>query len=297
MRPLLASVFSSALLLLSACAAPSSAPLPPQAPPEAAFAAPTPVPPDAAVRGFAASPTAPSAERLVIRSADIGIVVTDTLTALAALTRLAEEMGGYVVSSSTYQAGQGALQANIQFRVEARRFDEALSRIRTLAVEVQREAITGQDVTAEYRDLEAQLRNLENTEAQLRRLQSEAATTQDVLAVYRELTTVRGEIDRIKGQMQYLAQSAALSSITVSLTPDELAQPIRVAGWRPEGVARDAVQALIVVLQALATLAIWTVIVIAPVFALLALPILAIAVVMRRWQRRRRATMQQRMQG
>jgi len=228
-------------------------------------------------------------ERLIIRNAELSIVVTDTLVALTALSQLAEAMGGYVVSSSTYQAGQGALQADVQFRVEAKRFDEALQAVRALAVQVERETVSGQDVSAEYFDLEAQLRNLENTEAQLRKLQSEATTTQDVLAVYRELATIRGEIDRIKGRMQYLSQSAALASISVSLKPDVLAQPIQIAGWRPEGVAREAVQALVIALQALATLAIWTAIVIVPIAALIGLPVLIAIGAVRRWRKRQRA--------
>lgn len=133
------------------------------------------------------------------------------------------------------------------------------------------------------------MRNLENTEAQLRKLQSEATTTQDVLAVYRELATIRGEIDRIKGRMQYLSQSAALASISVSLKPDVLAQPIQIAGWRPEGVAREAVQALVIALQALATLAIWTAIVIVPIAALIGLPVLIAIGAVRRWRKRQRA--------
>lgn len=289
MRQLRSLALASALLLLSSCAAPSTPVGMTAQPDRVDFAPEAPsaarVPPSF----VAGSEQAPRVERLIIRNAELSIVVTDTLVALTALSQLAEAMGGYVVSSSTYQAGQGALQADVQFRVEAKRFDEALQAVRALAVQVERETVSGQDVSAEYFDLEAQLRNLENTEAQLRKLQSEATTTQDVLAVYRELATIRGEIDRIKGRMQYLSQSAALASISVSLKPDVLAQPIQIAGWRPEGVAREAVQALVIALQALATLAIWTAIVIVPIAALIGLPVLIAIGAVRRWRKRQRA--------
>ncbi len=42
-------------------------------------------------------------ERMVIRNADLSIVVKDPETAMTAITRLAEQMGGFVVSSNLYQ--------------------------------------------------------------------------------------------------------------------------------------------------------------------------------------------------
>ena len=39
-------------------------------------------------------------------------------------------------------------------------------------------------------------------------------------------------------RMQYLSQSAAFSTLTVHVIPDELSQPIEVAGWRPGGNTR-----------------------------------------------------------
>lgn len=72
-----------------------------------------------------------------------------------------------------------------------------------------------------------------------------------------ELSRVEGEIEALKGRIQFLEQSSAFSSITVNVSPDALAQPIQVGGWRPSGVAKDAIEALITMLQVLANAAIW----------------------------------------
>ena len=85
--------------------------------------------------------------------------------------------------------------------------------------------------------------------------------------------------------MKYLSQSAALATITVTLIPDALAQPIQVGGWQPAGVIRDALQALIGALQGLATIAIWLVIVVAPVLAITAVPVVAVVLLLRRLRR------------
>jgi hypothetical protein len=123
-----------------------------------------------------------------------------------------------------------------------------LSAIRGLVSDlkdIQSESITGQDVTEEYVDLESQLRNLESTEAQLLEIQKKAETTEDVLAVFNELKNVRSEIELIKGRMEYLLESARLSSVTVELVAKASIEPVTIAGWEPQGIVRDALQALI----------------------------------------------------
>jgi len=223
--------------------------------------------------------------RLIIRTADLTLVVRDTQESMAALTRLAGEFGGFVVSSSASRVAEDASQGNITLRVEAARFDEALARIRALAIEVRSESVRGEDVTAEYVDLDARMRNLEAAEAQLQQILKQATSTEDVLAVYRELTNLRGQIEQVKGRMKYLSQSAALATITITLLPDALAQPLQVGGWRPAGVVRDAFQALIEALQGLVTILIWLVIVVVPVLIIIAAPVVAAVLLIRRARR------------
>lgn len=42
-----------------------------------------------------------------------------------------------------------------------------------------------------------------------------------------DLVAFREEIDAITGRMNYLEQSAAMATLTITLIPDALAQPIR----------------------------------------------------------------------
>ena len=102
--------------------------------------------------GGLAQPAVPQ-QRLIIRSADISLVVDDAQAGIEQITDMTNAMGGFVVSSNVYQAGEGALRGDISLRVPAERFDEALDELRDMAVEVERESISGQDVTEEYVDL------------------------------------------------------------------------------------------------------------------------------------------------
>jgi hypothetical protein len=229
-----------------------------------------------------------SIERLIIRNASLDLVVPDTEAALEEVSDLTDEFGGYVVESNVYQYQEG-VQASVTLRIPAESLDAALERIRTLATEVRHESISGQDVTEEYVDLQSRLRYLEATEARLLEFLEEAEDTESALAVYEQLQTIQADIEHVKGRMQYLEQSAAMATITLDLVPDELAQPIQVGGWHPEGTLRNAFQSLIHVLQFLADAAIVIVVLILPTLILLAIPFAGLVFLLRAIARRRRA--------
>ncbi|HEY3289094.1 MAG TPA: DUF4349 domain-containing protein [Anaerolineae bacterium] len=228
--------------------------------------------------------------RMIVRNASLTLVVDDAQARSDALTAMVNGLGGYVATSKSTKFDAG-LQTALTVRVPADKFDTAMASIRKLAIEVRDEQISGEDVTAEYTDLNAQLTNLQAAELQLRDIMSKTTKTEDVLAVFNQLTQKRGEIEQVKGRIQFLSQSAALATINVTMMPDALAQPIQVAGWRPEGVLKSAVQALIDALQAIATLVIWLVIVVLPVVAILASPFVALFLILR--SRNKRKKMQQ----
>jgi len=229
-----------------------------------------------------------SIERLIVRNASLDLVVADTETALEQINALVDELGGYIVSSNVYQYQEG-LQASVTFRIPAESLDVALARIRSLATEVRSENISGQDVTKDYVNLNSRLRHLEATEARLTEFLEDAEDTEAALAVYEKLSEVEAEIERVKGEMQYLEESVAMSSVSLSITPDELAQPIQVGGWHPEGTLRNALQSLIRVFQFLVDALIVIVVLVIPAVIAVAVPFAVVFFVVRAVVRRRRA--------
>lgn len=230
-------------------------------------------------------------QRLIIRTADMSIVVADTEAAMKTIAQMAEENGGWVVSSSVYQYSDTAMTGDIMVRVPAEGFASATEAVRGLAIEVLNETSSGQDVTEEYVDLSSRLENLESTAARVRSFLDEAKTVEEALAVNQELSRLEGEIAVIKGRMQYLSQSAAFSTISVHLTPDEAARPVEIAGWRPEGVAKDALESLIGFLQFMVEALIWVVIFLLPVLIILGIPVwLVVRYVRRRRNRKQQST-------
>jgi hypothetical protein len=232
--------------------------------------------------------------RVIIYTGDMALVVKDTQEAISAITQLAADNGGYISGSNLYQYDD-VPRGSITLRVPAELYQETLASLRAMAIRVERESSNSQDVTEEYTDLQARKTNLEYTEAALQELLEErrrTGNTSDILEVYRELTNIRGQIEQIEGRLRYLTNQAALSTITVELIPDVLYQPVSVAGWEPQGVAKEALQSLVAALQSFVNLGIWLVIFVLPILVILLIPVVLVAVIIRWWWKRRQAKKQ-----
>jgi hypothetical protein len=227
--------------------------------------------------------------RVIIYTGNMSLVVRDTEEAVTAITNLANEHGGFVAGSDIYQSGE-ALRGSVSIRVPAERYQDMVAQLRNLALRVEQESSSTQDVTEEFTDLQARKTNLEFTEQALQQLLEERQTvgsTSDILEVHRELTAIRGQIEQIEGRLRFLANQAALSTISIELTPDILYQPITVGGWEPQGVARQALQALVVALQALANVLIWLIVFALPLLGSFLIPVVILVLIVGGvWQRR-----------
>jgi hypothetical protein len=157
-----------------------------------------------------------SIERMIVQTGNLALVVTDVAVSMSDIVSLAESYDGYVVSSNSWRENS-RLVGVISIRVPAERFDDAIGALRQMAVEVDSESTSSTDVTEEYVDLSARLRNLEASEQQLLALMEKAGSVEEILQVQRELTSTRSQIEQTKGRMQYLEQTSSTSYLEVRL--------------------------------------------------------------------------------
>ena len=238
-------------------------------------------------------------ERIVIKNASLSISVSDPSKSMVTISKMAEDMGGFVVSANVYKetlsSGAEVPRATITIRVPAEKLNAALDLIRSESKQTPiSESMNSQDVTNEYIDLQSRQKNLEAAEADLTKIMDQAYKTEDVLSVYNQLVSIREQIEVIKGQIKYYSESAHFSAISIELVADAAVQPIEIGGWQPQGVAKEAVKALIRTLQFLLNALIWIVIYILPVllvlFVVFVLPfILVIRAAVRRRAKRKAA--------
>ncbi len=226
----------------------------------------------------------PAPNRLIIKNAEVTLTVEDTDVAINRITQAVADHGGYIISSEIWFKdwdGEPYKYATITYAVPVDRFEDSLSRLRGLAVKVENETATGQDVTDEFVDLESQLTNLKATRDRIREFLDQAANVEEALKVNDQLKSVEAEIEQVQGRMNYLFDRAAYSTITVHLlpvlpeiepkpTPTPTPTPTPVP-WKPGETVKDAGSALISVSKGLIDMLIWIVVVIIPLLLPIAL--------------------------
>ncbi|MBN2187719.1 MAG: DUF4349 domain-containing protein [Dehalococcoidia bacterium] len=249
------------LMLTTACAAPGKMLTTPTEPTAPAMPAPVPRPPSASVDfveeggGYPSEvPGESTIERKIIKTGYITLEVEDVVEAMDEVAGVAGELDGYVVSSNKYEHERG-ISGSVAIRVPAESFEEAFERLRLLAINVPQENTQATDVTEEYVDLEARLRNLEATEAQYLALLEKATKVEEMLQVQQALSNVRGQIEQIEGRMKYLERTSDMSliEVTLSQTKGLLAEP----SWSASDAVKSAVRGLTTFGRGLATALIW----------------------------------------
>ncbi len=238
--------------------------------------------------------------RKMIARASIALVVADAGATVREIEALMDELGGFISDANLYNQYSGdnpVLAGNVTLRVPAEALDETLARLEGLALEVGSRTISREDVTDQYTDLDAQLRNLQATEDELRAMLTEVrerpdSTAEDILAVFNQLTAIRGQIEQVQGRKNMLDNLIGLSTIEVQLAPDAASLPVVQTGWRPRDDLRNASRSLVSGLQTLGTGLIWFFVAVVPVLLLVALPFVLLILLVR-WivlRRRRRTT-------
>ena len=297
-RGLLLGVLGLVLLSLGACAALQRAPsqtssaVAPAASPEvaakgipsrgaAAAPAQAPAPPmgamDAAGGVAATEKNAAQAgdDRRILRTADMAVAVTSVEDAARDVQSLADRLGGYVANANLFREAD-TLRGTISLRVPSDRLGEAMTAVEGLG-RVENRRLSSNDVTEEYTDLNARLRNLEATERELLALlttvREKSGRAEDVLAVHRELSTIRAQIEQLKGRINYLDKSSALATLNVTLLPLPAGKPLVDNGWSPLDTVREASRALVRLLQGVGAAAIWAIIVGLPLALAVAIPL------------------------
>lgn len=185
-------------------------------------------------------------DRKMVRTSSVDLVVAKPADASEKIRGLAEGMGGFLVSSEV-SGGDGAGVATVTIRVPAARFDEARAEIRGLGLRVKSEKVEAQDVTRQYVDQDAGLRNLRSEEAQYLSILKQARTVKDTLEVSEKLGEVRGQIDAEQAEFDALSKQIETVAITVSLRAESEAQVFGLR-WRPlyqmKLALRDGLEAL-----------------------------------------------------
>jgi hypothetical protein len=130
---------------------------------------------------------------------------------------VADSYAGFVVESFASQgSGKRIAEGSLVLRIPAESYDSALSRLRELG-KVESLEESGQDVSKEFVDLNARIRQLRAVEAQLLELLQRADDVPAALAVQNQLSQVQLELEQARGRLQYLDNRVAFATISMSM--------------------------------------------------------------------------------
>jgi hypothetical protein len=179
----------------------------------------------------AAAPQSADADRKMVRTSSIDLIVQKPAEVAEKIRRFAESIGGFLVSSQV-SGGPDATGASLTVRVPSARFEEALAEIRKMGLRVESERTESEDVTRQYVDQAANLRNLRAEEAQYLTILKQARTVKATLEVSEKLSAVRGQIEQQQAEFEALSKQIETVAINILLRAEA---ETRVFGlnWRP----------------------------------------------------------------
>jgi hypothetical protein len=169
-----------------------------------------------AQHGLALSVSVPGVGEKIVKTATISLNVPPGSFAdrIQKVMSLAKDNGGFVAGTRTTE---GDLHSGtLVVRVPASAFEATLGQLAALGT-VKTEQVSGQNVTSEFVDLQARLRNWQAQETVLLRLMNQSTSIKDSLSVQGQLQNVQLQIEEIGGQLRVLGDQTAMSTITLNL--------------------------------------------------------------------------------
>ena len=188
---------------------------------------------------------------------------------------LAGRLGGIVKSTAIDDSG--ARRGNVVVRIPSSRFEDALTQLADIG-NIESEFVDTQDVTDEFVDLQARIRNARTAERVLLNLMGDASTIGDTIRVQNQLERVQENIERMRGRLRVLDDQTSFSTLSVDVVEAGVAPLSEERAGTLAKAWDDAVEGFMGVISA--------VIVASGVILPVAIMALIVALLVRRWRPR-----------
>ncbi|NMB35376.1 MAG: DUF4349 domain-containing protein [Firmicutes bacterium] len=154
--------------------------------------------------------------RYVILHARLTLEIEEMEAVAGTIQEQVRELGGYLVSLEYYDFGDERRAGELAVRIPANKFDNFLESLDDWG-EVKNPHVYSDDVTMQYIDLEARLKNLAAQEEKMRGLLDKAQTVEEILQVEKELGRIRGDLEAMTAEFKYLRESVRYSTVEIRL--------------------------------------------------------------------------------
>ena len=156
-------------------------------------------------------------KRVIIYTATVDLVVENLTAGQNKLTQLVKANGGYIAETKVGGESGSQRTGSWKVRVPVEKYEAFMAGAQRLG-ELQTINSNSQDVTAEFYDVSARIKNKRVEEARLQDLLRRATgKLSEVLQVEKELSRVRGEIEQLQGRIRVLSDLSSLTTVTISM--------------------------------------------------------------------------------
>jgi hypothetical protein len=175
----------------------------------------------------ASAPVGP-ASRMLIWRAQLGVEVGDVNEAARQAGDMARAAGGLVER----EWNDGETTRSLTLRVPMTVFSNTVSSLEQMGTVLNRN-VSSDDVTEEFVDTDARLKNMIALRDRLRELLAKATEVKDLLAIETELGRIQGDIESMEARLRSLKGQVDLSEINITFTRRPILGPL---GYVVKGV-------------------------------------------------------------
>ena len=226
--------------------------------------------------------------RKLIRNVDMDVETESFDALLASAQSQAEELGGYIesssISNSSYASSTSAARsARLTARIPSEKLDGYLAGISKQS-NVTRKSESTEDVTLQYVDLQSHKKALLAEQESLLSMMEQAESIEDIIAINEQLTDVRYQIESMESQLRSYDNRVDYSTVYLYIDEVEVYTPVEEETvW--ERISTGFVDSLKNIGEGLKEAAIWFVIHI-PYLVIWAIVIAVIVLILKKIKKR-----------
>jgi hypothetical protein len=212
---------------------------------------------------------------MIARTASVSLIVRDFGPVEATVKAIAQRYNGYIASLNTASPQDSARTLSATLQIPSAQLESAVTALKQLG-RVDQETQSGEEVTKEFIDRAARLKNARATEQRLLDvLREHAGKVKDILDAEQEIARVRGEIEQMEADQRALQTRVDFATVQLSVqeeykasievTPPSTSTRLRNAAIQGYKTVLESVIGFGVwALQSLPALVLWALILFAP---------------------------------
>jgi len=212
---------------------------------------------------------------MIARAASVSLIVKDFGPLEASVKAIAQRHNGYIASLNSTSPQDAARTLTATLRIPSAQLELAIAELKQLG-RVEQESQSGEEVTKEFTDRAARMKNARATEERLLDvLRNHTGQVKDILATEQEIARVRGDIEQMEADQRSLQTRVDFATVELSVQEEykaslQSAPPSTVRRLRNAAVEgyRSVVESVIGfgvwALQSLPTVLLWGFVLFAP---------------------------------